>query len=283
MTTHLENQNFGRLIVTRRAGSQRIGARSQALWECACSCGQTTFVTTNNLNTGTTRSCGCLMRETSSRIAKEHPLKHPTVDISGQRSGLLVAIRPLDARRRNCVVWRCRCDCGREVEIPVVSFRRNKSCGCTKGKSSIRHGHALQGRVTREFITWASMHARCSNPNARRYARYGGRGITVCERWKDFAAFYADMGARPPHHSLDRIDNDGHYSPENCRWATWKQQNRNTRANHKLTLNGITDCIAGWAERTGIPPRRIASRLCRGWTVERALTTHLQVAPSRSK
>lgn len=121
-------------------------------------------------------------------------------------------------------------------------------------------------RRTPEYAAWADMVQRCTNPKNRGWARYGGRGIEVCDRWREnFEAFAADMGPRPDGHSLDRIDNDGPYSPENCRWSTEKRQQRNKRNNRGLTIGGETMCIAAWAERAGLPRYLVASRLRSGW------------------
>lgn len=124
-----------------------------------------------------------------------------------------------------------------------------------------------------EFRAWWDMKHRCFNSDNPRWMDYGGRGITVCDRWKDsFRNFFQDMGKRPSSkHSLDRIDNDGNYTPENCRWATKTQQLRNTRRNIKYTYNGETLCISEWAERTGLLATTIFTRLKRGWPIEDAL------------
>lgn len=116
---------------------------------------------------------------------------------------------------------------------------------------------------------------RCTNPNNAAWDRYGGRGIRVCERWMGpdgWDNFWQDMGPRPDGHSIDRIDNDGDYSPENCRWATTETQNRNTRANLDITINGETMCLVAWCERYGVPRRRVANRIDLGWDPLVALT-----------
>ena len=116
------------------------------------------------------------------------------------------------------------------------------------------------------------MIARCYNPNNAAYNRYGGRGITVCKRWRKFENFLADMGNRPSSkYSIDRIDNSGNYTRENCKWSTMKEQCRNRRNNRLLTLNGETHCVAEWVDIVGIRSDTIRARLKRGWSVERAL------------
>lgn len=117
------------------------------------------------------------------------------------------------------------------------------------------------------------MRQRCLNPKCKLYAGYGGRGITICARWDDFASFRDDMGERPSAgHSIDRIDNDGHYCPENCRWAIRKEQVRNTRTNRLLTVDGVTRTMAEWTEISGFERGVIASRLRRGWDAARAVS-----------
>jgi hypothetical protein len=121
--------------------------------------------------------------------------------------------------------------------------------------------------------SWRSMRYRCANPSARYYHIYGGRGIKVCDRWlHSFENFALDMGARPtPRHTLDRIDVEGDYSPENCRWATPKEQGRNVRKNINVTIDGVTQCVSAWCEMFGVPATRTIARLHRGWPIERAL------------
>lgn len=125
-----------------------------------------------------------------------------------------------------------------------------------------------------EYQAWRNMVVRCTNPKYKFYHRHGGRGIKVCDRWRgSYAAFLEDMGVKPsPSLTLDRIDNDGDYTPENCRWATRKEQSRNSRTNHNLTFQGKTQCLAAWADETGIKAGTLYSRLKNGWSTERALT-----------
>jgi hypothetical protein len=136
------------------------------------------------------------------------------------------------------------------------------------------HGHAVGGKISPTYQSWKDMKARCNCTTKSDYAYYGGRGIKVCERWQSFSTFVLDMGARPAGMTLERDDNDGDYSPDNCRWATRKEQTHNTRRSVRVTYNGETMCVAEWAARIGISRKTLLDRLQRyGWTAERALTT----------
>ena len=135
-----------------------------------------------------------------------------------------------------------------------------------------RHGHTPNGIPSPTYRSWMAMKCRCLRPGHPAYDKYGGRGISICERWMRFEWFLEDMGERPSsRHSIDRIDSGGHYTPENCRWSTPKQQSRNRRNIRFLTCNGETLCLAEWAERTGIRLNSIIRRLNRGCTAEEAL------------
>lgn len=165
----------------------------------------------------------------------------------------------------------CLCDCGNTVVVNVGSLRsRNTvSCGCSNMERITTHG--LSGTPT--WQSWRGMCKRCLDPRNQDFHSYGGRGITICQRWLgSFESFLEDMGIRPDDHSLDRIDNDGNYEPGNCRWATRSNQQRNKRSNHHLTYSGETLCIAEWADRLNVPHWLIRSRLRYGWTTEDALT-----------
>ena len=163
------------------------------------------------------------------------------VDRTGNKFGRLLAIEPIRGFAK--IKWLCICDCGKTkiVSGDKLNSGESKSCGCLQKelqsakikKSNLRHGHNVKGKQTRTHRSWQSMLARCRNPKNTNYSRYGGRGITVCERWSLFENFLNDMGERPENKTLDRMDVNGNYEPENCRWATLSEQQRNKQCHSK--------------------------------------------------
>jgi hypothetical protein len=141
-----------------------------------------------------------------------------------------------------------------------------------------KHGEAWRTSRTCEYSIWQAMVQRCTNPNNKGYLKYGGRGIGVCDRWREYENFLADMGRRPSDsHSLDRINNDKGYEPSNCRWATLIEQANNTRTNKHLTFRGRTQTVADWAREIGIKQNTLVGRIRKGWSVEKALTAPIDV------
>lgn len=205
-------------------------------------------------------------------------MKRP--ELKGMRFGRLTVI-DLKPKTRGVVEWYARCDCGTDVVVPTVYLTsgNTKSCGCLRrDKSSERARvrntkHGLRG--TPEYLAWKTMRERCYKPTTPNFARYGGRGIAVCDQWRDDpAAFVRDMGLRPSSdHSLDRIDNDGPYSPENCRWATRGEQASNRSNNRYFVIAGTQVTMSEAARAAGMPVQRLYQRLKAGWTLERALAT----------
>ncbi|MFB6873719.1 hypothetical protein [Streptomyces sp. NPDC056323] len=198
----------------------------------------------------------------------------PKINLTGQRFGRLVVIAEAGRQDRK-VTWLCRCDCGTESTVRGANLRsgHTTSCGCWKRERIVEASRTHGQSSSRLYKIWRGMVRRTSDPNNPDYARYGGRGISVCEDWrKSFEAFARDMGKRPEGMTLDRIDNDGNYEPSNCRWSTATEQARNKRSNRLLTYAGQTLPISVWAEHTGIRGHTISSRIRCGWSVERALT-----------
>jgi len=172
----------------------------------------------------------------------------------------------------------CKCECGKETTIRRSDFRKNKSCGCTRKEANdrtfLKHGHARKEFKSKTWMIWCSMIARCSNPNNKQWADYGGRGITVCERWRKFENFLADIGECPDGLSIERRENNGNYEPSNCYWATRAEQNRNKRSNKVHTVNGVTGCLTDLAAHFGISLQTISSRINRNkWSIEKAFNT----------
>jgi hypothetical protein len=203
------------------------------------------------------------------------------VDLAGRRFGLWVVGVRASNTKQGSARWYCQCDCGANGIVTAGNLHNGGStgCGCTKPAKVIAgnttHGHTSGGAQSSEYGTWCSMIQRCINPKVQYFAHYGGRGITVCNRWcKSFEDFIADMGPRPsPQHSLDRFpDNDGNYEPGNCRWATQSEQARNRRNNVIVDFNGELRPIVEWAERFNLDSGVLRYRLHRGWPIEKALT-----------
>lgn len=169
--------------------------------------------------------------------------------------------------------WLVKCDCDvlRTVRGKDLRRGRVKSCGCRRvalNRQRTRHGKSRSAI----YNIWSHMRRRCQDSKNLAYKDYGGRGIKVCDRWQVFDNFYADMGERPSlEHSLDRIDNDGNYEPENCRWATHQEQANNQRSNRNITFQGKTQTISAWARELGIKPAALFSRFKCGFSVEEAL------------
>ena len=204
-------------------------------------------------------------------------------DLSGKKFGWLTAISPLPGSRSSRRKWNCRCDCGNLVAVGTNDLNSGvtKSCGCQKvnliREARTIHGHTSHhANPTAEYRCWSDMISRCKD---LRNPYYGGRGITVCKRWKaSFSNFLEDMGPRPSvKYSIDRIEVDGHYDPANCRWATISEQANNRRDNRKVVLGAETFTVAQLAEVSAVAAPTLRARLDRGWTVADA--TNLPASP----
>ena len=209
------------------------------------------------------------------------PLDPRAKNVSGQTFGRLTAVACVGKNVSGLNQWLCICSCGTESITlqKTLASGATQSCGCIADelfrKNCVAFDtsiHGLSGTV--EHKAWKGMRARCNNSNEPRYPYYGGRGITICRRWDKFENFLSDMGKRPKFKtSIDRIDNEGNYTPENCHWATHTEQMRNTRNNHMITHIGITMCMKEWSEHLGIRYGLLNSRInVLKWPVERALT-----------
>lgn len=267
----LTGQKFGKLTALRRADVSKDGHYS---WWCVCDCNPDREILVNGdyLRSGDTRSCGCL---------KDELIK----DITGQKFGRLTVLCREEKSHKtgSTYKWWCICECNpnKKILIDGKSLRggATKSCGCLIKDSAIARNTTHGMSNTRIYGIWENMKARCTKPNCTAYKRYGGRGIQVCERWLTFSNFKDDMYESYLEHvaeygekqtTLDRIDSNGNYCKENCRWATYSEQAKNVRC-RTLTYNGETHNIREWSEILGISIQTIFDRLYHGRSVEEAL------------
>lgn len=201
------------------------------------------------------------------------------IDLTGQVFGSLTVLEREGSDKEGKAMWRCSCTCGTVRLVRGKTLRNGDitNCGCLK-KARFMAMVTKHGLCTsHEYKSWYGMLTRCNNPNQKSFKYYGGRGITVCESWKEFKNFIHDMGRAPKGYSIDRIDNEKGYFKENCRWASDKEQARNSRNNTVLTMNGVSRCLAEWSEILGIKRETISMRIRRGSSVEEALTKPLRV------
>ena len=262
----LTGQKFGKLKVLNKLPPQTTKTHHGSYWLCSCECGNIIEVRSDSLKGGQ-KAC---------RSCYTHDVEKP-----GDRFGRLTVIerapkRP-DLKSRDSR-WICECACGNIVEVSATSLKagHTKSCGCygkevsaKQGKASATHGM----RHTPEYHAWCGMRSRCYNENDKSFYSYGARGIVVCDRWlESFENFFEDMGSRPDHHSLDRIDNNGPYSPENCKWSTRDQQNNNKSNNRMISFKGETLTLSQWAKKIGITLAALSRRLEKGCPLEDALS-----------
>jgi hypothetical protein len=219
-------------------------------WLCRCSCGVEKPIRASQLKNGGSKTCGHVK------------------DLVGQHFGKLTVISFSHMNRIQH--WNCMCDCGKECIVNINNLKNGttKSCGCFQQESRIDHGlskHPLNP-------VWRNARSRCNNPKDKAYKHYGGRGIVFCDEWSEFKVFYDWAIAHEYKEGLelDRIDNDGDYCPENCRWATRKQQCNNTRSNRLLTFNGITKNYTQWSKEQDVKVTTAYARISRGKTPEQA-------------
>lgn len=195
-------------------------------------------------------------------------------DLTGEKFGKLTVVKRVTNETKNGVFWLCKCDCGNESVVKASNLRSGstKSCGCIRKKTipSFRHGMSR----TRMYGIWGGMKDRCSNPKYHGYMNYGGRGISVCEDWKEFTNFYewSMSNGYQDNLSLDRIDVNGNYEPSNCRWTTMMVQSNNKRNNRFIEYNGERKTLKEWSRETGLSDACISERLKFGWSIEEAIT-----------
>lgn len=211
-------------------------------------------------------------------------IRRPEDLVVGSKYGLLtITGPPIVEHKKNgkklvtVIHYPCRCDCGnvRPINWRTLLEKEEPSCGCTRWARRKLHSKAKGLCYTRLYGIWNAMNKRCYNENDHSYRNYGGRGITVCDEWRmDFLVFmeWAINNGYKENLTIERMNNDLGYSPENCSWKSRKEQGRNRRSNHNLSYNGETRTVTEWAEITGISFTTITRRLARGWSIEDALT-----------
>lgn len=188
------------------------------------------------------------------------PKGRQAIDYSNQKINMLTVLYRDGTHKSGCATWKCLCDCGQECSKTSWMLKCGvMSCGCYA--KALKTTHGMHG--TKEYRTWDGMKARCLNPKHQSYHRYGGRGIRVCERWMTFENFYEDMGDAPDGFTLDRIDNDGNYCPENCRWADWDTQYSNRRNSVRVEFRGELKTIGEWCRLLNLSYERTYHRIQR--------------------
>lgn len=206
------------------------------------------------------------------------------IDLTGCKFGRLTVLSKGKARKRSdkgfTHYWICECDCGNTVEVRGDDLKsgRTQGCGCYQ-RQRAKEYHTKHGMCgERIYWIWVDMKRRCKSQSRKCFDRYGGRGIAVCEEWKAFEPFYewAIANGYREDLTIDRIDNDSDYCPENCRWATQKEQCNNTSSNHRITYNGETHTLVEWAEILGLPKSVMYDRTRRGWSMERIVNTPMR-------
>lgn len=252
---------FGKLLVTSQAPRDKA-----TRWNCLCDCGATTVVRASHLKDGETVSCGC------SKLERFH-------DLTGQAFGRLTVIERAPNKGTGAetrAMWRCVCECGGESVIACHTLKggNTRSCGCLRVETGVKNGKARRThgmKNTQAWVCWMSMGQRCRNKNRDDFHNYGGRGITICDRWESFENFLQDMGQPPAGMSIERNDVNGNYEPSNCRWATPIEQGRNRRNNRLILIDGVEAPLSAWCEIYGINENTASDRIERGWDVDRAI------------
>lgn len=215
------------------------------------------------------------------RLIRKNQMSKRT-SLIGKRFGRLVVKRFAGTDRFGNLRWECVCDCGNETVVRTNALRtgNTKSCGCLQREitSTNFRTHGLSqgahGETPRLYFVWTAMRKRCRNPKDKHHIYYGNRGITVCEEWSDYQKFH-DWSMSNGYRSgltIERIDNNGNYEPNNCKWIPQKEQGWNTRKNRLITFHNATKCLAEWALKLGMNDGTLRSRVHRGWTTERAFT-----------
>lgn len=196
----------------------------------------------------------------------------PLKDYAGETFGRLIAVSLVEREDKwNDHKWLFKCQCGNEKVAGIKQVRsgHTSSCGCLASEVVVKRNtsHGLS-KNSATYRSWKDMRARCNSPSNSDFKDYGGRGVSICDRWNDFGAFFADMGERPTGTTLDRIEVNGNYEPSNCRWATASQQANNKRSNHVIEYRGQKRTLLQWCGEFGIDHSKARYRLKMGWALD---------------
>ena len=275
----LTGQRFGKLKVVERTEDHiSPSGYKYVMWRCQCDCGNFVNVRTADLKNNGTQSCGCLHKEMLS--------KAKLIDLTGQVYGRLTVIKRVDdyisPSGDRKVQWLCKCKCGKEVIVTGNNLKNgnSKSCGCYNRELLPKINSTHNASNTRLYHIWTCMKDRCYNPKNKKYKDYGGRGIIICDEWiNDFETFanwaydngYVENVSRGEC-TIDRIDVNGNYCQQNCRWVNQKVQTNNKRNNHYITYNGETHTVTEWNNILGYKKGVLSRRIFSGWSIEDAFT-----------
>lgn len=251
----LTNQRFGRLVVVKKTGTRN----NKTIWMCHCDCGNERILTTSQLRTGHTKSCGCLASEKAREKAS---------NLLGMRFGRLTVLEKYYTPPNSGVKWTCVCDCGNKTVVLASNLTKGHttSCGCYKTERTIEAKTKHGKTHSRIYRIYRGIKDRCLNPNNERYCDYGGRGIKICKEWLGECGFdnfekWSLANGYNENLSIDRVNVNGDYEPSNCRWATTKIQNNNQRKNILISYNGEVKTLAQWVEELNLPYNTIYARI----------------------
>ena len=246
-------RRFGRLTVV---DFSHMDSHGESYWLCECDCGNSVTAARSNLMRGHTTSCGCRKHEREKG------------DLTGRRFGRLTVIAYDHSDANYVTHWICKCECGKTKVVSRGNLINGStvSCGCYSSEQLSDRATTHGMSKTRLYTIWRGMHQRCTNPHSDSFERYGDRGISVCEEWDEFENFrdWALCNGYESALSIDREDNDGDYTPENCRWADAYTQHNNKSNNRIITYAGESDTVANWARRFGLRYSVLSSRIRRG-------------------
>ena len=269
----LTGKRFGYLLVKEQAGKDKHG---HTLWKCDCDCGNKDYIVSGDrLTRNITTSCGCKQKKQFDKEIQK---------LIGKKVNRLTVIERaqnyVSPKGKSHTMLKCKCDCGEIVVLDKYFVTKGivKSCGCLQKEvaSKMSKKHGMHG--THIYIVWDDMIGRCYRKSNPRYNNYGERGIIVCDEWRQFEQFYEHVSKLPNYnkkgYTLDRIDSDGNYEPNNVRWADNETQANNKTSNHYVTYDGKTQTVTQWAREKGLKPSTLINRLdTLHWNVEKALNT----------